>query len=150
VRIELFAKRAVSIVAVAMAAIVLAQGATHSLKGLIDAVLRRGSDAQLPLHLSAVLGVGAIAERAAVKQAVIRDGSTIRSFNVCTANPDNVVILTHDEQSQSTKAYLMSAAGSLRKAVDYHTGTRANERSLAEARSEFAVEMKFWTDFSVP
>jgi hypothetical protein len=132
----------------AMAVILSAQGAAQPLGALVDAVVLKGPDGELPAHLSAVLGVNGTEQRAAVKQAVVRDGATVRTFNVCTVNRDNLVILTYDEQSQSTKAYLVSPTGALRKAVDYHTGAPAHERSLAEARKDFAAEMKFWTEFS--
>jgi hypothetical protein len=130
-----------------MAAIVGAHGATRSLQGLIDAVVRNGPDSQLPAHLSVVLGVGRIERTTAVKQAVIRDGNIVRTFNVCAADHGNLVMLTHDEQSQSTKAYLTSAAGTLRKAVSYQAGGAAIERSLADARGDFAAELAVWTAF---
>ncbi|MHB8726453.1 MAG: hypothetical protein ACYC9Z_13965 [Casimicrobiaceae bacterium] len=131
-----------------MTVIMSAQGATQPLEALIDAVVHKGADGELPAHLSAVLGSNGAALRAAVKQAVVRDGAVVRTFNVCTANRDDLVILTYDEQSQSTKAYLMSAAGALRKAVDYRTGGAAHERSLTDARRDFDAEIKFWADFS--
>jgi hypothetical protein len=140
--------RARQIAALAMAVILSAQAATHPLGALVDAVVRKGPDAELPAHLSAVLGVNGVEQRVAVKQAVVRDGATVRTFNVCTVNPDNLVILTYNEQSRSTKAYLVSATGVLRKAVYYQTGAAAHERSLADARGDFAAEIKFWTDFS--
>jgi len=135
------------VVMLAMAAIVSAHSATRPLQGLIDAVMRNGPDSQLPAHLSVVLGVSPVERTTAVKQAVIRDGSIVRTFNVCAANHGNVVMLTYDEHSQSTKAYLTSAAGSLRKAVYYQAGAAANERSLADARGDYAAERALWTAF---
>jgi hypothetical protein len=72
----------------------------------------------------------------------------VRTFNVCTVNHDDVVILTYDELSHTTKAFLTSAAGKLRKAVDYQPGAAANERSLADARSDFTSEITFWTNLA--
>jgi hypothetical protein len=132
----------------ALAAIAGAHGATRTLQGLIDAVVRNGPDSQLPAHLSVVLGVSRTEGATAVKQAVVRDGDTVRTFNVCAANHDVVVMLTHDEHSQSTKAYLTSAAGKLRKAVYYQAGSAANERSLADARGDYAAELALWTAFA--
>ena len=132
----------------AMAAIAGAHGATRSLHGLIDAVVRNGPGSQLPAHVSVVLGVSRVEAPTAVKQAVVRDGDTVRTFNVCAANHDVVVMLTHDEHSQSTKAYLTSAAGKLRKAVYYQAGSAANERSLADARGDYAAELALWTAFA--
>jgi hypothetical protein len=145
---EVIGRRVLTVAAlVAMAAILSAHGATHSLKALIDAVVKDGLDARLPAHLSVVLGVAAVEQKTAVKQAVIHDGHTVRTFNVCVTNHDDVVILTHNDQSRATKAYLVSAAGELRKAVSYQPGAPANERTLADARSDFSGELKFWTEY---
>jgi hypothetical protein len=94
-----------------------------------------------------VLGITSVEHKTAVKQAVIRDGHAVRTFNVCAANHDDVVILTYDELDQLTKAYLMSAAGALRKAVSYQPGAPANVRTLTSARDDFAQELTFWTAF---
>jgi hypothetical protein len=145
---EVIGRRVLTVAAlVAMAAILSAHGATHSLKALIDAVVKDGLDARLPAHLSVVLGVAAVEQKTAVKQAVIRDGQTVRTFNVCAPNHGDVVMFTYDEQSRGAKAYLVSAAGELRKAVSYQPGAPANERTLADARSDFSGELKFWTEY---
>jgi len=135
------------IIAVAMAAMLCAHGAARSLAGLVDAVLRKGPDSQLPARLSVVLGITRTEQQTAVKQAVIRDGQTVHTFNVCAAKHDDVVLMSYNEQSRSTKAYLVSAAGTLRKAVAYQAGAAASERSLADARGDFAKEILIWTDF---
>jgi hypothetical protein len=144
---EVAGRRAWLAAAVAMAAMLSAQGAGRSIGGLIDSVVRNGPDGLLPAHLSVVLGVSSVERTTPVKQAVIRDGSTVRTFNVCTADHDDVVILTYNEQSHSTKAYLVSVRGALRKAVYYQAGGAANERSPADARNDFADEISFWTNF---
>jgi hypothetical protein len=135
------------IVAVAMAAMLSAHGAAKSLAGLIDTVLTQGPESRLPAHLSVVLGISRAERETAVKQAVMRDGQTVRTFNVCAAKHDDVVLMRVNEQDHTTKAYLTTAAGVLRKAVSYQPGAPAIERSLAEARADFANEMKFWTEF---
>src|ERR1700722_14267939 len=100
------------VIVVALAACLAARGAaTHSLKPLIDAVIRNGPDSQLPAHLSVMIGVSQVEQTTAVKQAVVRDGAIVRTFNVCVANHDDVVIMVHNEQSRSTKAYLSSPTG---------------------------------------
>jgi len=145
---EVNGKRAWMFVAFAVMAILSSRAATPSLAPLIETVVRNGPDSQLPAHLSVVLGVSHVEQKTAVKQAVVRDGPTVRTFNVCAADHGDVVILTYNEQSHATKAYLVSPAGRLRKAVDYQAGEPAHERSLADARSDFAAEIKFWTDFA--
>jgi hypothetical protein len=135
------------IVAVAMAAMFSAHGAAKSLAGLVDAVVAHGPESRLLAHLSVVLGISRAERETAVKQAIIRDGQTVHTFNVCAAKHDDVVIMSVNEQDHTTKAYLVTAAGVLRKAVSYQAGAPANERSLAEARGDFANEIKLWTDF---
>jgi hypothetical protein len=118
--------------------------AAASLAGLIEAVVRHGPDSQLPARLSVVLGVSRSEQPTAVKQAVMRDGDTVRTFNVCAANHADVVMITYNERSRSSKVYLASPAGALRKAVAFQAGAPAAERSLTEAHGDFAGELKFW------
>ena len=143
---EFMSNRSWLVVAAAMTVMLSAHGAADSLAGLVDAVIRNGPASRLPAHLSVVLGISRVEQETAVKQAVIRDGQTVHTFNVCTAKHDDVVIMRVDEQKRSTKAFLVSAAGVLRKAVSYQSGAPAIERSLTEARGDFANEIKFWTD----
>lgn len=115
---------------------------------LVDATVRKGPVGELPPRLSVVLGVSALEQKTAVKQAVIREGPAVHVFNVCAANHRDLVILTHNDQDQSTKAYLLFADGRLRKAVFFRGGEPVQVRSIPEARDDFAAELKFWTDFS--
>jgi hypothetical protein len=134
-------------VTVALMAAFSVHGATHNFTALVDDVLRNGPVSQLPAHLSVMLGISALEQVTAVKQAVLRDGDTVRTFNVCVGNHKDLVMVTHNEKTQATKAYLLTDAGRLRKAIDYQAGEPAHERSLADARSDFAGEIKFWTEF---
>jgi hypothetical protein len=144
----IIANRGWWVIVVAITTGLAALGATtHVLKPLIDAVIRNGPDSQLPAHLSVVIGVSQVEQTTAVKQAVVRDGATVRTFNVCVANQDDVVIIVYDEQSRWSKAYLSSATGNLRKAVSYQAGAPATVRTLPAARDDFAKEMNFWVDF---
>jgi hypothetical protein len=131
-------------IGVAFFATVCVHASPNSLGDLIDAVIRKGPASQLPAHLSVVLGVSGVEQPTAVKQAVMRDGTTVRTFNVSTANHSDVVMITYNEQSRSSKAYLLSPQGKLRKAVSFQAGAPASERSLAEASSDFSTEIKFW------
>jgi hypothetical protein len=141
-------KRSWLLAAAALTAGFSVQGATPRLGGLVDAVLRNGPDSQLPAHLSVVLGVNRVEHPTAVKQAVLREGDTVHTFNVSVGNHKDLVIVTHNEKTQATKAYLLTAAGVLRKAIDYQAGGPTHERPPKEARSDFADEMKFWTQFA--
>ncbi len=144
---EVMGRRSWLVIAVAMTAILSAEGAATSLGHLVESVVRNGPDAELPAHLSVVLGLSRIEQQTAVKQAVVRDGATVRTFNVCTAGHE-LVMLTYDEHSRLTQVYLLSAAGVLRKAVRYQAGGAAEDRPLRDARGDFDREIKFWTDFA--
>jgi hypothetical protein len=130
----------------ALFAMASVHGGAHPLGDLVDAVIRKGPASQLPAHLSMVLGVSRVEQPTPVKQAVMREAETVRTFNVCTANYSDVVMITYNEQSRSSKAYLTSPEGKLRKAVAFQAGGPAIERSLQEAGSDFAAEIKFWKD----
>ncbi|HWW28754.1 MAG TPA: hypothetical protein VNY80_01975 [Steroidobacteraceae bacterium] len=143
---KVIGKRTWLVGALAVAAILSAQGAARPLAAVIEAVTGNGINSQLPAHLSLVLGIGRGDQKTPVKQAVIRDGHTVRTFNVGTADRDTLVIINSNEETQLIKAYLTSATGELRKAVYYQAGGEAHERSAGEARSDFAVEIKFWTN----
>lgn len=135
----------ISLVMAAFLATTVAPGAAKQpLAPLIDAVIRNAPDSQLPAHLSVMIGVTQVEQTTAVKQAVARDGAMVRTFNVRLANHDDVVMMVHDEQTRSTKAYLSSPAGTLRKALAYQDGAAAVVRSLTAARDDFAKEIAFW------
>lgn len=129
-----------------MAAPASAQAASQPLQSVIDAVVQNGPVNRLPAHLSLVLGLNEGEQGPAVKQAVMRDGTLVRTFDVRIANHGDIVMMAYDEQSRSMKAYLVSAKGKLRKAVAYQAGAPATERSAGEARGDFAKEIKFWTE----
>jgi hypothetical protein len=131
---------------VIIAAFAPALGAAHSLQAIIDAVVPKGANNQLPAHLSLMLGINKFEQATAMKQAVLRDGSTVTTLNVGTANHGDVVMIVYDEQSRMLKAYLVSVGGKLRKAIAYQAGAAPTQRSVAEARGDFANEFKFWTD----
>lgn len=137
-------KAVVWLIAAAITGSLSAYGSAGSLRKLVDAVLRNGPDSQLPAHLSMVLGVSRLEQATPVKQAVMRDGSIVRTCNVSTANHDDVVLIKYDEQSRSAQAYLVSPAGVLRKAVTFQAGAAASERAVAEAGRDLASEIKFW------
>ena len=127
----------------------LAQSAPHvtakpRLALLIDEVVAKGPASQIPSHLSLVLGISTTSQPTPVKQAVMRDGASIRTFNVRSDQRGDVVLMAYDTHSRATKAYLTDPAGTLRKAVSYQPGEAPTERKTDEARGEFAAETEFW------
>jgi hypothetical protein len=129
----------------ALVLVAAAQAAGASLTKLIEAVLAHGPDSQLPAHMSVLLGLTDVEKPIAVKQAVKREGATVRTINVSTANHADVVLINYNEQSKASKAYLISAAGELRKALAFKAGAPAIERRPTEAEKDCERELSFWS-----
>ncbi len=140
-------RRRVWLAAVISISLLSAHAAAHVLGDLIDTVTRKGAESFLPAHLSMVFGMTRIERAMPVKQAMMRDGSMVRTLNICKDKPEDVVFIAYDEESKSSKAYLLSPSGVLRKAVAFQAGAPATERALGDAAGDFASERKFWTDF---
>ncbi len=126
----------------------IAQAVPGQFANLVDSIVRQGPDSQLPPHLSLFLGLSPSGKSTPVKQQVVRNNHGVRAFSVCVANHNDLVILNHDDRNQVTKAYLISGAGKLRKAVVYQDKTPVRERSLRDSRSDFFNEIKFWSDIA--
>lgn len=114
----------------------------------IDEVLTKGPSSQIPSHLSLILGITTVSHPTAVKQAVMRDGELMHTFNVRSDQHGDVVLMAYNTRTRATKAYLTDPAGTLRKAVSYQPGEAPTERKANEAREEFAAEKRFWLNLS--
>ena len=132
-----------AIVAVALAFPALA--ATSWAEALAARALREGPVGRLPPHLSAALGLIRNDQGFAVRQLVVRQGSTVRNFNVGADAPHSVVVILADEAAGLTTAYLLTHRGKLRRAIRYHTGEVPQELPAAQARPGFDAEVLFWS-----
>lgn len=128
----------------AMAAALPALGAGAGLDVLANTVLQKGLDGLLPPNLSLVLGIGT-GNAVPVKQAVLRNGALVRVFNVCVADHDDIVLLRTNEQKRTSRAYLVSRDGKLRKAVSFDAGGPPHLVPAARAKTAFSAEIRFWT-----
>ena len=115
---------------------------------LVDEVVAKGPTSRIPPHLSLVLGITTSEQPTAVKQAVMRDGESMRTFNVLSDQHGDVVLMAYDTRTRASKAYLTNAAGTLRKAVSYQPGEAPTVRKVDEARGDFAAEIQFWSNLS--
>ena len=115
---------------------------------LIDAVKAQGPTSSLPPHLSEVLKLNGQGQATPVRQALMREGDRVHTFNVSSDGHDDVVLMVFDTRTQSTRAYLTAEPGKLRKAVSYQAGEAPTERSIAEARADFSAEVAFWSGLS--
>jgi hypothetical protein len=115
---------------------------------LTQQALRSGFQANLPPHLSVVLGLASKAESVPVRQLASRSGQKVHTYNVVVARPEDVVLFVVDERAQSTIAFLLGSGGKLRKAVSYPTGGDPHELSASEARAGLAQETRYWSAFA--
>lgn len=121
-----------------------AHGARPWTEGLAAQALSAGFLARLPPTVSVALGLVKAEEGTEVRQLVTKSGHRVRTFNVCVARESDLVVFNLDARSGATVAYLVSADGSLRKAVSYQAGREAREVAAPEARAGLAREARFW------
>ena len=124
----------------------LAQAATPTLwvPILTQEALDSGFLSRLPPNISLVFGLAKPQEGTDVRQLLDKEGHRVRTFNVCVANHNDVVLFNVDAQSGAIMAYLLSADGQLRKAVAYKKGDQARDLSAADAKTGLAHERQFW------
>ena len=122
-----------------------ARAATPWLAERIDQALQSGVDAKISPNLSLVLGLAKSDEATPVKQFVYREGSHVRTFNVCAADHKKIVLLTVDEQTRTTTAFLISPKGNLRKAVSYTAGAASALLASDAAQLALRPELEFWS-----
>ncbi len=145
-------------VLIAVAAMVPAAGqAKHSvhshgpgkLAQAAEITLREGRDANLPPHISTLLGLTREQEYP-VKQGVIRTGSMVQGIDVSTANKSDIVLFVVDESTKDQKLYLTSPEGILRKVVSVKAGEGSVTKITEKEQESFKKEKQFWIDKLVP
>jgi hypothetical protein len=115
----------------------------------VDRTLREGVHAQLPPHLSTLLGI-AVEKECPVMQGVVRTGKVVQGFDVSTANKNDVVLFVVDETTNDQALYLTSAAGTLRKVVLVKGGVGEVRRISDQDKKAFEKEKQFWLDRLAP
>ena len=121
------------------------------LGGFTERVLKEGKPASLPPHLSLVLGLGDGEKATAVKQAGVRTGTVVHTFNVATVDRHHrVVLIKHDETTQLTEAILLRTGGRLERAVAYKTGAAPQALPDVEARAALHEELEVWGQQAAP
>ena len=115
-------------------------------QSLTQQALSAGFQQRLPPAVSLAFGLAQAKEGSDVRQLLTKDGHRIRTFNVSVANHQDLVVFDVDARGGANVAYLLSADGTLRKAVTYQTGSSdTRELSAAEAHAGFAREARFWS-----
>jgi hypothetical protein len=126
---------------------VRAQSEVPWFSGFTDRVLREGHEALLSPHLSLVFGLGTGEKSVAVKQLATQNPQEIRAFNVSTQKGRVVVvILSYDQKTRVTRAFLLGSGAKLRRAVTYETGSQAAILPDALARSALREELQYWSE----
>ena len=115
----------------------------HGLGQAAAKVLREGLSANLPPHLSTLLGLSQEAEFP-VKQGVLRTGKIVQGFDVSIENKNDIVLFVVDEGSNSQTLYLTSAQGRLRKMVSVKDGVGSVAKITEEDKKAFEKEKEFW------
>jgi len=115
----------------------------------VDKTLREGMHAQLPPHLSTLLGISAEKE-SLVMQGVVRTGHVVQGFDVSMVNKDDVVLFVVNETRNDQTLYLTSADGRLRRVVAVEAGVGQVRRVTEQDRKAFEKEKRFWLDHLAP
>ena len=115
----------------------------------VDKTFREGMHAQLPPHLSTLLGVSAEKE-CLVMQGVVRSGQVVRGFDVSMANKNDVVLFVVNETTNDQTLYLTSANGRLRRVVSVEAGVGKVRQITDQDRKEFEKEKQSWLDRLAP
>jgi hypothetical protein len=137
--------RSFAAVLVCVLGVVPARAETRWTDALTQQALSAGYQATLSPNLSMVLGLATEPKSVPVKQLVTRAEQKVRTFNVSVAHHRDLVILSVDEGTQTTVAYLLAPGGKLRKAVSYQFGAEPRQLSASEARPGFRAEVRYWS-----
>jgi len=114
-------------------------------------VAQEGKDATLPPHLALALGLGDGEHSLPVKQAGLRSGAVVRTFNVAhTASHPTVVLLEHHEDTQLTRAFLLKNSAQLAKALAYSSGAEPQAIPASQARPQLQEQLKYWSEQTKP
>jgi len=115
----------------------------------VEETLAHGHDAQLPPHISHLLGIGSGEEPVSVKQ-FVRMGDVVRGFEVSVEDHNDIVIFTEDRPTSESMFYLTSERGSVRKVVSIVGGVGQDRAPTAADQKAFAEEKAFWIDKLLP
>ena len=115
----------------------------------VDRTVQEGLHANLPPHLSTLLGLSKEQE-CNVMQGVVRTGKVVQGFDVLTANKIDVVLFVVNETTNDQTLYLTSKEGVLRKVVIVEKGVGRVQKITGKDRNAFEKEKVFWLDRLAP
>ncbi len=125
-------------------------GAHERVERSADVVLAAGLEANIPPHVSEMLGISAGPTECLVSQRFERDGKLVRGFNVSLTNKDNIVLFVTDEAANEQTYYLTSRLGGLRRVVAVREGVGHVWPVTGKQMAAFNKELQFWLDRIFP
>ncbi len=124
-------------------------GAHERVERSADVVLAAGLEANIPPHVSEMLGISAGPTECLVSQRFERDGTLVLGFNVSLMNKNHIVLFVVDEAANEQTYYLTSRLG-LRRVVAVREGVGHVWPVAGKQRAAFNKELQFWLDRIFP
>jgi hypothetical protein len=116
----------------------------------VERTFREGQHAELPPHISSLLGVSSLEKECPVMQRAVRSGTMVQGFDVSLASKNDIVLFVVDEAVNDQTLYLTSARGTLRRVVSVKAGEgRVSPVTVADQKG-FEKEKRFWLDRFAP
>ena len=107
--------------------------------------VQRGFQAELPPHISTLLGL-TYEEKCTVLQMVLRSRGSIQGMEVTEKNHNKIVIFRVDEASQDQIFYLTSLSGSLQRVLSVKQGVGHVVKPTKSDIDAFREEKKMWKE----
>jgi len=124
-----------------------ARAALQWLAQFTDQVKAKGSEAQLPPHLSRELGLNTGTSPTSVRQMVTRVGTTVHVFNVLAGERGQRVLFSFNEATQLAEAFRLRADGTLERGVSYRSGDVSSAMPPVVAGAGYRRELRFWHEY---
>lgn len=110
-----------------------------------NTAVQRGFHAELPPHISTLLGL-THEETCAVRQGVLRSNGKIQGIDVSEKNHNDIVIFIADETSRDQTFYLTSRSGALRRLLTVKQGIGYVVKPTKTDVEAFQKEKKMWKE----
>lgn len=107
--------------------------------------VQRGFHAELPPHISTLLGL-TNEETCAVVQGVLRSSERTQGFEVTEKNHNDIVIFIVDEMTKEQTFYLTSPSGSLRRVLSVKQGIGYVVKATRADIEMFQREKRMWEE----
>lgn len=118
---------------------------TAELAAAAYTAVERGFHAELPPHISTLLGLTK-EETCAVMQGVLRSTERTEGFEVTEKNHNDIVIFIVDETTKNQTFYLTSPSGALRRVVSVKQGIGYVVKPMTADVEAFQKEKKMWEE----